>query len=103
MAADHVAARIDHIGKHHGRPAEDVILQLDSRVHRDVVLDFYVVADPAFGADHNVLSQITVGAELAAAHDVGKMPDSRARTYLTPGVDHRAGMAEIGGLGGLNL
>jgi hypothetical protein len=58
-----VTARIDNIGKNHRWAAKDVVLQLDARIHGDVILNFYVVSDPNPGRNHDVLAEIATFTE----------------------------------------
>ena len=44
--ARNCGARIDDVGEHAARAAEDVVLQRHALVETDVVLDLAVVADP---------------------------------------------------------
>src|SRR5687767_1730670 len=73
-----VAARVDHVGEHHRRSAEHVVLEDHARVDRDVVLDLHVVADAALRGDDHVLPDVAAFADLAVLHDVAEMPDLRA-------------------------
>src|ERR1700693_3550194 len=87
MLAAHVAARIDHVRKDHGRSAEDIILQFYSGINGDVILDLHVVANFDAWADDNVLTKIAFLAQLRAAHDVREMPDLRTIANLAACVD----------------
>ena len=96
-----VAPRIDDVGEHHARAAEDVVLEHDALVDRHVVLDLDAVADDDVGADVHVLPERAAAADARARHDVAPMPDPRARPDHGPGVDHRARMGgKDGGLRG---
>ena len=55
--ARHGRARVVHIGKHHARAAEHVILERDGIVDADIVLDLDVVADQHVIADEHVLAE----------------------------------------------
>ena len=44
IAAVHVAARVDHVGKDTGWSQKDIVFTDDTRINRDVILDFYIVA-----------------------------------------------------------
>src|SRR5690242_1385948 len=87
--------RVDHVGKHHGRSAEDVVFQLNAGVHGHVILNFYVVADHHAGADHHVLSEITLLPDACTGHDVRKMPDDGALTDFAILIDDGGGMGLI--------
>ena len=56
--ADDLRAGVDDVGEHARRPAEDVVLQIDGVIHRDVVLDLDVAADARGGADKNICPRL---------------------------------------------
>jgi hypothetical protein len=74
-----MAAGIDHIRKNHRGSAEDIVFQNAAGVHRNVVLNFDVIADCHIRRDHDVLSDIAAGADRGILHDMGKMPNFGTR------------------------
>jgi len=76
-------ARIVDIRENTAWPAEDLILQLDPIVEADVILNFATVADPYRGADHHVLANGAIFANLALPENVHEMPDARAFADFT--------------------
>jgi len=73
--AGYVGAGVEHVGEHHGRAAEHVVLQGDPLVDRDVVLDLAAVSYDRVRTDHHVLADAAVPAYLRALQDVAEMPD----------------------------
>src|SRR4029077_11221165 len=90
-----MAPRVDYVGEHHGRSAEDVVFQLDTRIHRHIILNFYVVADHHTGTYHHILSEIARLPDACTGHDVRKMPDDGAVAYFAAFVNHRGGMGLV--------
>src|SRR6266581_4203946 len=78
VLARHVAAGVEHVGEHAGRPAEHVILEGDALVDRHVVLDLDVVADAGAGHHRHVLPEIAALADHGPGHHVAEVPDLRA-------------------------
>ena len=70
-----MAAGIDHVGKNHRRPAEDVVFQNAAGIYRNVVLNFDIIADHHIRRNHDVLPDIAMGADRGIFHDMRKMPD----------------------------
>ena len=70
--------RCSHIREHAGRAAENMVLQLNALVHRDVVLDSHSVADPDIVRDVDILSQRTVPADDGSPLDMAEMPNFRS-------------------------
>jgi len=68
-------ARGADVGKHHARSAEDIVLEYDTVVDGDVVLNLDSIADPHAACHEDVLSELAVPAYDGAAHDVTEMPD----------------------------
>src|SRR5213080_1289657 len=66
LSAD-VTARIDHVCEHHRGPAEDIVLQLHSRVDRDIVLYLYIVSDAYAWANNHILSEVAILAQTSPA------------------------------------
>jgi hypothetical protein len=90
-----VAPRIDHVGEHTTRPAKHVVLEHDSFIDRDVVLDLYVVAEPCPRHDHNVLPEVAAFADNGAGHDMAEVPNLGSFADLGPIVDIRRFVDEI--------
>src|SRR5690606_21223786 len=70
VLARNVAARIDHVGEHHARAAEDIVLERDAIVDRHIVLDTHAVADDYPVADEAVLPEGAAAADSCAGADV---------------------------------
>src|SRR5690606_6996193 len=83
VLARNVGTRIDHVGEHARRAAEDVGFELDPFVDGHVVLDLDVVADAGARHHHDILAQVAALADHRAGHHVRKVPDPGA------GADHR--------------
>src|SRR5262245_1183012 len=58
-----VAARVDHVGEHHRRTAEHVVLEDHAGVYGDVVLHLHIVADAALRRDDHVLPDVAALAD----------------------------------------
>jgi len=71
---------IEHVGEHHGGPAKHVVFQGHALVHRDVVLDLAAVPDDRARADHHVLADAAVAADLRALEHVAEVPYLRVLT-----------------------
>jgi hypothetical protein len=95
VLADDLAARIDYVRKNHRRAAKDVILQLDTRVQRDVVLNFHVIADSNSWANDDVLAQVATTPQACSSHDMRKMPNLCAYTDFARFIDRSCGVCEI--------
>src|SRR4030095_13371995 len=80
IAARHVTARVDDVGEHHGRPAEDVVFERDPGVNRHVVLDLDVVTNHDLRRDDDVLAEVAAAADSRPAHDMAEVPDLGAVT-----------------------
>src|SRR5438093_679178 len=81
------AAGVGDVGEDARRPAEDVVLQLDTLVDRDVVLDLAVVPDPRPGHDDDVLAQGAALTDDGPRHDVAEVPDLGALPDDRPRLD----------------
>src|SRR5690606_3618583 len=68
-------ARVQDVGEHAGRPAEDPVLQRDPFVQADVVLDLAAIAHRHVGPDHHVLPDDAVPPDPASLEDVTEVPD----------------------------
>jgi len=84
-----MGARQEHIGEHHRRAAEDIILQRHTLIHSDIVLDFAAVPDLHIGSDHDVLGR---GLQLAPIFEPEKnmreVPDLGGRgRFQRPAID----------------
>jgi len=73
--AGNATSRINHIGKHARRTAEDIILQRYPFEDRDIVFDLHVV--PYFHSlpNEDILPDDTLSAESNPRHDVREVPD----------------------------
>jgi hypothetical protein len=80
---------IYYVGEYHGRAKEHVILDSNTRIHRNVVLNLDPIAHDAPGGDDYILANIAPLANLAALHDMAEMPDLRARADLAGAVYDR--------------
>src|SRR6266540_349678 len=93
----HMTARIDDVGEHHRRTAENVVLDLDAFVDRNVVLDLHVVSDAHAVHDDDILPEGAPLADDCPAEHVTEMPDFRvgadlcAVIYVRRFVNERAG------------
>ena len=91
-----LTAWVDHVSKHHGRTTEHIVLQSDSLVHRDIVLDLDPVSDACVGANHHVLTDSTILSDARISQHVGHMPDGCAFTDLHFVIDKGGGVDKIG-------
>src|SRR5215472_5853994 len=103
MASIDVAARIDNIGKDHGGPAKDVVLEFDTSVDGNIVLDLDVVPNLALRAYHDVLTEVATNADFRAAHNVAEVPDPGSWADFTAWVDDRGRMRKVFGLGHVDV
>ena len=71
-------SRICNVRKNARRPLKNVVRTCNTRIKRDVVLNFYVVAQNNFGRNDDVLTNIAVVSKRTARHDVAKMPNFSA-------------------------
>ncbi len=76
-----VRARVDHVGKHHGRTAKDIILEDHTGVQTHVVLNFTIVTDHHSICDINVLTKATIPSDHSLGVHMAKVP------HTTPGAD----------------
>src|SRR5690606_30327583 len=83
VLARDVGARVDDVGEHARRAAENIVLELDAFVDGHVVLDLDVVADSSPRHHHYVLAQVAALANDRTGHHVREVPDPGA------GADHR--------------
>jgi hypothetical protein len=86
---------VDHIGKNTRWTTEDVVFQLDTRVYRDVVLDFDIVPDYDVTRHKNVLAQDTAVTNAGLSRDVAKVPDLGPRSYVARLIDASGGMGKV--------
>src|SRR5881227_1478256 len=84
-----MATRIDHVGEYHRRSTEDVIFELDTLIHGDVVLDLAVVADPRAIHDDHVLAETAARPDDGTRHHMAEVPDLRPITDCGALVDIR--------------
>ena len=69
-----VRPRSIYIGEYAGRSAEDIVLQLHSVIHGDIILDTDTIPDPDVAGHIHILSQGTVRADDSAALNMAEMP-----------------------------
>ena len=69
-----VRPRSIYIREYTGRSAEDMILQLHSVIHGDIILDTDTIPDPDVAGHIHILSQGTVRADDGAALNMAEMP-----------------------------
>jgi len=74
------AAGVHDIGKDHGGTAEDIVLQGDAFIHRDIVLDLDEVADGDIVGHVDILAQRAVFTDDRVGLHMGEVPDTRAFT-----------------------
>ena len=77
------ASRIVDIGKHNRWAAKYVVLERDSFVYRDIILNFHSVADGDIRPDHDVLTDPAIPADPGIAQNMRDMPDGRASPIST--------------------
>jgi hypothetical protein len=82
-----MAARVDHVRKHHRRPKEDVIVAFNALVNAHVVLDLHVVTQPCSGHHHDVLAEAASLANDGPRVDVAEVPDLRVLPDLGALID----------------
>jgi hypothetical protein len=70
-----MAAGVYYVGKHRRGSAKDIVLENDSRVDRDIILNLDIIADDTTGRNDYILAQIAVLADLAVLHDVTEVPN----------------------------
>ena len=63
------------VREHHARSAENVVLEYDSVVDGNIVLNLDSIADPHSARYEDVLSELAAAADDRAAHDVTEVPD----------------------------
>src|SRR5581483_12192539 len=84
--------RYADIGEHCAWTTEDVILQYDTFVYGNVVLDFAAIAHLCAWADHDILADDTIAPDHTPLEDMRKMPDAGPGTDLCSGIDDGAGV-----------
>ena len=94
LSAD-VTARIDHVCEHHRGPAEDIVLQLHSRVDRDIVLYLYIVSDAYTWANNHILSEVAILAQTSPAHNVREVPNLCAVPNVAACIDDGGGVRMV--------
>jgi hypothetical protein len=85
-------ARVQDICEHAARAAENLILENETLIEADVVLDLAAVADCHVRTYHHVLTNRTTLADRYPAEHVAKMPNHSVRTNGHWFVDVRACM-----------
>ena len=55
LAVD-MAARVDDVCQHHGRPKKNIVFHHDPSVKRDIVLNFDVITDDDVSGNKNILA-----------------------------------------------
>jgi hypothetical protein len=66
---------VDDVGKYHGWPQEYVIFANYSTVDGHVILDFDVIAQNYPGCYDHILTNVAVGTQLTAVHQMAEVPD----------------------------
>ena len=90
------AARVDDVGKNHGRSQEHVVFAGDTFIDGDVVLHFHVVAEYDAAGNEYVLAEVTVFPDDGSCHDVTEVPDFTACTDLGALINDGGRMNEAG-------
>lgn len=70
-----MSARSHYIGEDATGPAENIVLEFDSFVERDIVLDANAIADADIVTHIDILTERTIGANASAFLDVAEMPN----------------------------
>src|SRR6478752_493318 len=87
--AVNLGARILHIGQNARGPQEHIVFDLNAGIDGDVVLYLYVVSNLGGSIHIDILAQDTALADLRTFHHVGEMPDFRACSNDSAGIDRR--------------
>lgn len=82
-----LTAGIDHVGEDHGWAQKYAILQRNSAVHGDIILDFDLVSNLSVRADEHVLTDNAVLSNARARHNMAEMPDLGSRANFSTLVD----------------
>lgn len=85
---------IPHIGKYHGRSAEDLIFQSYMPIYADIVLNLAAAADAYMGVDVDILADIAVFPNDGGTHDMAEVPDMCALANRGTVINNTAGMNE---------
>src|ERR1043166_1840554 len=88
----HLRARVGNISEHTRWSQEHVIFDDETRVDRDVILDFHIIADNRASIDVYVLAKDAALSDLGPLHDMGKMPNLGFFADDRPVIHRRAGM-----------
>ena len=88
LAAD-CGARVEHIGEHHARTEEYIVLATHTCIDRHIVLYLAVPAQHHIGRDNDVLPDVAVLADGAARHHMAEMPNLGALAYAAPLINIR--------------
>ena len=78
--------------KYHTRPAENIILQQNALVNRDVVLNLHIVPHNNVSSHKHVLTQNTIPANPDAFHDMTVVPNLCSLSNGTIGTDYGSRM-----------
>ncbi|WP_339725028.1 hypothetical protein, partial [uncultured Thalassospira sp.] len=68
--------RIDYIGEHHARTAENFIFQRYVVIDRDIVLDLHPIPENDLVSDKNILPQGTPGTYARTTAHMNPMPNA---------------------------
>ena len=89
VLARYGSTRVNHIGKHHARTEEHILLATHTGIYRHVVLNLAIIAQHHVRRDNYVLTYIAVLANDATAHHMAEMPDLCACAYTAAIVNVR--------------
>src|SRR5215218_4715409 len=77
----HMAPGIYYVREHAARPTEDVVLQHNTFVDRNVVLNLHIIAQPRPRHYHHVLPQVAALTDYRARHDMAEVPYLGTQAY----------------------
>jgi hypothetical protein len=69
---------IGDVGKHAGWPQEHIVFDSNAPIDRNVVLNFYAVAENSIVRDQDILSKGAIFSYYRTRTDVSKVPNTRA-------------------------
>ena len=79
-------ARVEDIRENTTGTQEYILLTNHTRIDGDVVLHLDIPTQCDSGRDHHILTNVALGADVATAHDMRKVPDARSRSNGTSGI-----------------